>query len=78
MTQQQANELNNQISYQSGKLYYDPNKGWTTETMQYLFKCGYTASNSGAMHYLEDADGSIIASAHSWIDLLFQTSKIMA
>jgi len=78
MTPAQIEKLNEQISYPNGKIIWEANKGYTSETMQYLHKCGYRATTSGAMHYLYDSEGNKVTSAYSWVGLLFETAKIMA
>jgi hypothetical protein len=74
----QIENMNSQISYADGKIKWESGKGYTSETMKYLYQCGYTASTSGIMHYLNDSEGNRIAQAYSWEGLLLETAKIMA
>ena len=74
----QIDQLNSQINYADGKIKFEEGKGWTSETMKYLYQCGYRATTSGIMHYLNDNEGKRIAAAHSWLYLLLETAKIMA
>lgn len=78
MNQQQIEKMNSQISYNDGKIFWNENKGYTSKTMQYLYQCGYRATTSGIMHYLNDNEGNRIAQAYSWEGLLLETAKIMA
>ena len=77
MTQTQIEKMNSQINYADGKIKFEEGKGYTSETMKYLYQCGYTATTSGIMHYLNDMEGKRIASAYSWEGLLLETAKIM-
>ncbi len=78
MTQAIIDLYNTQISYLDGKIKFENGKGYTSNTMQYLYKCGYTTTKIGIMHYLRDAENNLIASAYSWEGLLFETAKVMA
>jgi len=78
MTPSQIENMNKQITYNDGKIFWNVNKGYTSKTMQYLYQCGYTATKSGIMHYLNDSEGNRIATAYSWEGLLLETAKIMA
>lgn len=78
MTNLQIENLNKEITYKDGKIVFEPNKGYTSETMKYLYKCGYMATTSGALHYLYDNEGNKVVTAYSWIGLLYETAKVMA
>lgn len=78
MNNLQIENMNSQITYNDGKIFWSENKGYTSKTMQYLYQCGYRAATSGIMHYLYDMDGNKIAQAYSWEGLLLETAKIMA
>lgn len=77
-SQMDIDKLNSQISYKDGKITWEPNKGWTSHTMKYLYQCGYRTTTSGIIHTLYDMEGKKVTSAYSWIGLLFETAKIMA
>ena len=77
MTEEQINNLNNQISYEHGKIYNDLNKGFTSKLMQELGQYGYRASTSGAMHYLHDDKGRQVTHAGTWEGLLLNTAIVM-
>jgi len=70
--------MNKEITYNEGKIKWENGKGYTSETMKYLYQCGYIATKSGVMHYLYDSEGNKIAQAYSWEGLLFETAKLMA
>jgi hypothetical protein len=71
-------KMNKEITYNDGKIKWEAGKGYTSETMKYLYQCGYRASTSGIMHYLNDSEGNKIAQSYSWLGLLLETAKIMA
>jgi len=78
MNPSQVENMNKQITYNDGKIKFENGRGYTSETMKYLYQCGYRATTSGAMHYLYDSEGNKIATAYSWEGLLLETAKIMA
>lgn len=78
MLQNQIDNLNEKITYQDGKIVFETNKGYTSETMKYLYKCGYRASVSGIVHTLYDMDNKPITTAYSWVGLLYNTALLMA
>lgn len=75
MRASQIEIINNGISYQEGKIIFEPNRGYTSELMKRLYDLGYRASTSGIMHYLYDTDNKLVCSSHSWVCLLEQTAK---
>ena len=77
MNANQIAELNQAITYNDGKIVWENGKGYTSETMKYLYKCGYRASTSGIMHYLYDAENNKVATSYSWVGLLAETARIM-
>jgi len=78
MTQIQIDLLNTNINYNDGKIVWEPNKGYTTKTIKYLFQCGWRAYQSGCLHILRDAEGKEVLTAYSWESLLQKTSILMA
>jgi len=77
MNQLRMNEINDQISYPDGKIYWDNGKGYTSKLIQNLYKNGYRASVSGCVHYLYDDKGNKVTTAFSWPGLLLNTAIVM-
>jgi hypothetical protein len=78
MNQLQIDQLNKDIPFNDGKIFWEPNKGYTTKTIKYLFQCGWRAYTSGCVHTLEDMEGKQVLTAYSWPSLLQKTSILMA
>jgi hypothetical protein len=78
MNQKQIDEMNKEITYEDGKIFWEGCKGYTSNTIKYLFQCGYRAGVIGCVHSLYDMDGNKVTSAYSWPGLLLNTAKIMA
>jgi len=69
--------LNKEIPYEDGKIYWEANKGYTSNTMKYLYKCGYYVTISGCIHTLYDMEYKKVTFGYSWEDLLFNTAIAM-
>ncbi len=76
--QNQIEIINEQIKYNDGKIFFELNKGYTSNTMKYLYQCGYRAATSGVIHTLYDSDNKAVCKAYSWLGLLQETAKVMA
>jgi hypothetical protein len=70
MTHLQIENLNKSIHYLEGKIYFEPNKGYTSDLLKKYTKLGYSCSTSGIMHYFRDNKNRVIASGYSWEGLL--------
>lgn len=76
MNELQINEMNNKITYQEGKIYWEHCKGHTSDLIKRLHKQGYTTVKSGAVYILKDKEGKEMLTAYSWEGLLFKTAKL--
>ena len=56
--------LNDQISYEEGKIYWEHCKGYTSDLMKRLMKQGYYAVKEE------------VVTGYSWEGLLFNTAKL--
>jgi hypothetical protein len=74
----QIESMNKEIDYQTGKIFWQPNKGYTSLLIQNLYDIGYRASTSGIMHYLNDNEGIKVCESYSWEGLLLEAAKTMA
>lgn len=74
----QVEELNNQITYDEGKIYWAWNKGYTSELIKRLHKIGYMTVKSGAVYILKNPEGEEVTTGYSWEGLLFNTAKLFA
>lgn len=57
-------------------IYFETNKGLTSNNIKLLIKKGYRASKSGAVHYFYNPAGEKIITAFSWIELLREIEEI--
>jgi hypothetical protein len=69
-------ELNSKISYEEGKIFWDYNRGYTSQLMKRLMQQGYTAVRAGAIYILKNPDNEEVITAYSWEGLLFETAKL--
>ena len=76
MNKLQINKLNDQISYEEGKIYWEHCKGHTSDLMKRLMKQGYYAVKAGAIYILKNQDGEEVVTGYSWEGLLFNTAKL--
>lgn len=74
----QVEKMNEEITFADGKIKWENGKGYTSETMKYLYQCGYRAVTSGVLHILYDNENKEVTTAYSWEGLLLNTAKIMA
>ena len=76
MNESQIENMNKNISYEEGIIYWEQNKGYTSKLIKRLHKQGYTTVKSGAIHILKDKEGKEMLTAYSWPGLLFETAKL--
>lgn len=69
-------KMNEEITYDEGKIYWDHCKGHTSDLIKRLHKLGYVTVKLGAIHILRDPEGNEITTGYSWEGLLLNTAKI--
>ena len=69
------NKMNEQISYDEGKIYWENLKGHTSDLIKRLHKQGYITVKSGAIHILKDKEGKEVTTGYSWEGLLLNVAK---
>jgi hypothetical protein len=70
-------KMNDKITYDEGKIYWDHRKGYTSDLIKRLLRSGYTAVKVGAVHVLKDINNQEVVSGYSWEGLLYNTAIIM-
>ncbi len=65
------------LGYNSKHIRFEDGKGYTSDLMQNLFKHGWQSVKSGAIHILKDDEGHQVTTAGSWVELLYNTAKVM-
>jgi len=76
MNKIEVEKLNNNITYDEGKIYYEHCKGYTSDLVKRLRKIGYTIVKRGAVYILKDQKHIEVTSGYSWEGLLFNTAKL--
>ena len=69
-------KLNDKITYQEGRIYWEHCQGYTSDLIKKLHKLGYTTVKSGGVYILKDKEGKEMLTAYSWEGLLFETAKL--
>jgi hypothetical protein len=76
MNELQINKLNDKISYEEGKIYWEHCKGYTSDLIKRLHKQGYTSIKRGAVHILKSPEGEEMATGYSWEGYLFNIASL--
>ncbi|MFA7157589.1 MAG: hypothetical protein WC123_07905 [Bacilli bacterium] len=76
MNGENIEQLNANISYEEGKIYWDYCQGYTSELIKRLLKSGYIAVKAGAIYILKNPENEEIITGYSWPGLLFNTAKL--
>ena len=69
-------KMNEQITYEEGKIYWDHCKGHTSDLIKRLHKQGYVTVKSGAIYILRNPEGQEMTTGYSWEDLLLNIAKL--
>ena len=77
MNEIQLTEMNKEIGYKEGEIFWNWNKGYTSKLFQSLYKEGYKAVKSGAIYILKDNEGNEVTTGYSWEGLLKNTAILM-
>jgi hypothetical protein len=71
------NNYNAKITYNRGRIFYEWNKGFTSQLIKDLRKIGYKTVKKGSIYCLLDKDNIEIVNGFNWIEFLYNVSVIM-
>ena len=78
MTQDQIKEINKNVSYNEGKIFFSLNIGYTSLLMKKLQESyNYKTVKQGTIHILYDNKGRKVTRGCTWVELLYNTSIVM-
>lgn len=69
-------KMNEQITYEEGKIYWDHCKGYTSNLIKRLHDQGYVTIKSGAVYILRNPDEQEVVTGYSWEGLLLNVAKL--
>lgn len=78
-TQAYINELNEKIDYEQGKVYWKPNKDWTSKLLESLLDKGYEVKRypSGLVDIVDKNGKEIVSSEIGMANACFRLAKNM-
>lgn len=77
MNEIRINEINKEIGYPEGHIYWNWCKGYTSKLIQRLYKVGYYAVKSGAIYIFKDKEGKEVTTGYSWEGMLKNVAILM-
>lgn len=78
MNQLQVNEINDNISFEEGKIYWKPNKHWTSELMENLIGLGWSIKEfRGLVDIYDNEDNRIVWNALGRVNALKELADVL-
>lgn len=74
MNSRVAEEVNQEINFEEGKIYWADGKGWTSKLLKEITKKGFYVIQAGSVYELKNKEGVTICNGYSWIGLLRNVS----
>ena len=70
-------KVNENISYNAGKIYFRDGHNYTSKLMEQLLKEGYKTVKKGSVIMVKDPEGNELCSGYNRIDMLLNLAKTM-
>ena len=77
MNEKDLIKVNENISYEAGKIYFKDGYNYTSKLMEQLFKQGYKTVRKGSVIMVKDPSDNELCSGYNRIDMLLNLAKTM-
>ena len=77
MNEMDLMKVNENISYDAGKIYFKDGHNYTSKLLDELYEQGYKTVRKGSVIMVKDPQGNELCSGYSRIDMLLNLAKTM-